>query len=203
MAVCTCISTCTCTSISDIQAYVKIHLSEQILIKIQLTCFETWFYFQLQCFPILHVVEFTSSSSGRMENLEIQNRKRKRKREQKWKQNQTNKWMLQVGKYDWHQYSSSLLCIPCKKDDDSQSPFKKRHNYKEHTCSSDHSFHLNWVWDDALVMQNMFGFVLGCNKPMGNWLKCMCKKCLAARCIVFEKFAEAKRICAQQKQNII
>ena len=151
-----------------------------------------------------------------MENLEIQNRKRKqerkqkrtqnwnrkwkRKREKKWKQNQANKWMLQVGKYDWHQYSS-LLCIPCKKDDGSQSPFKKRHNYKEH--SSDHSFHLNWVWDDAFIMQNMFCFVLGRNKPTENWLKCMCEKCLAAGCIGFEKYAEAKRIRAQQKQNII
>ena len=45
-------------------------------------------------------------------------------------------------------------------------------------------------------MQNMFGFVLGRNKPTGNWLKCMCEKCLAAECIAFEKYAEAKRICA-------
>ena len=39
-----------CTSISDIQAYIKIDLSEQILYKLQLTCFETWVYFQLQSF---------------------------------------------------------------------------------------------------------------------------------------------------------
>ena len=41
-----------------------------------------------------------------MENQEIKNR------------NRTNNWMIQVGKYDWDQYSSFLLWIPCKMDDD-------------------------------------------------------------------------------------
>ena len=41
-------------------------------------------------------------------------------------------------------------------DDDTRSPFKKRHEYKEH--SSYHFFQLDWVWDDALVMQNIFAF---------------------------------------------
>ena len=68
-----------------------------------------------------------------------------------------NKWMIQVGKYDWHQYSSSLLCIPRKMDDDTRSPFKKRYEYKEH--SSYHSFQLHWVWDDVLIIQNIFAFV--------------------------------------------
>ena len=65
--------------------------------------------------------------------------------------------MLQVGKYDSHQYSSSLLCIPCKMDDDTRNSFKKRYEYIEN--SSYHSFQLNCVWDDALITQNIFAFV--------------------------------------------
>ena len=49
---------------------------------------------------------------GRMENPEIWNRNRNR--------NRTNKWIIQVGEYDWNQYSSSPLCIPRKMDDDTQ-----------------------------------------------------------------------------------
>ena len=45
--------------------------------------------------------------------------------------NGTNKWMLQVGKCDSHQYSSSLFYIHRKMDDDMRSPFKKRYEYKE------------------------------------------------------------------------
>ena len=48
--------------------------------------------------------------------------------------------MLQVGKYDSHQYSSPLLCIPRKMDDDTWNSFKKR-------------------YDDALITQNIFAFV--------------------------------------------
>ena len=65
--------------------------------------------------------------------------------------------MLQVGKYDSHQTSSSLLCIPRKMDDDTRIPFKKRYEYKEH--SGYHSFQLDCVWDDALITQNIFAFV--------------------------------------------
>ena len=106
----------------------------------------TW---RLVCFDI-HL------QKGRMENLEIWNPEseigdRNRKR------NRTNKGMLQLGKYDWHQYSSSLLCIPRKMDGDSRSPFKKRHKFKEH--SSYHSLQLDWVWDDVLITQNIFTFV--------------------------------------------
>ena len=46
---------------------------------------------------------------------------------------------------------SSLLCIPRKMDDDTRSPFKKCYEYKER--SSYHSFQLDWVWDDALIIQ--------------------------------------------------
>ena len=74
-------------------------------------------------------------------------RNRNRKRNRNWR----NKWMLQVGKYDSHQNSSSLLCIPRKMDDDTPNFFKKRYVYIEH--SSYHSFQLNWV------TQNIFAFV--------------------------------------------
>ena len=40
----------TCTSISDIQTYIKLDPSEQILLQVQLTSLETWIYFQLQSF---------------------------------------------------------------------------------------------------------------------------------------------------------
>ena len=42
-------------------------------------------------------------------------------------------------------------------DDDTRSPFKKRYEYKEH--GSYHSFQLHWVWDDVLIIQNIFAFV--------------------------------------------
>ena len=84
---------------------------------------------------------------GRMENTEIRNRNRNRNLDRNWR----NKWMLQVGKYDSHQNSSSLLCIPRKVDDDTRNSFKKRYVYIEH--SSYHSFQLNWV------TQNIFAFV--------------------------------------------
>ena len=38
-----------------------------------------------------------------------------------------------------------------------RSPFKKRYKYKELTTY--HSFQLNWVSDDALIIQNIFAFV--------------------------------------------
>ena len=90
---------------------------------------------------------------GRMENPEIRirNRNRNRNRNRKRKRNWRNKWMLQVGKYDSHQNSSSLLCIPRKMDDDTRNSFKKRYVYIEH--SSYHSLQLNWV------TQNIFAFV--------------------------------------------
>ena len=43
-------------------------------------------------------------------------------------------------------------------DDDIQSPFKERYEYKEH--SSYHSFQLN----DVLIIQNIFAFVQGYHK---------------------------------------
>ena len=88
---------------------------------------------------------------GRMENTEIRIRNRNRNRNRKRNRNWRNKWMLQVGKYDSHQNSSSLLSIPRKVDDDTPNSFKKRYVYIEH--SSYHSFQLNWV------TQNIFAFV--------------------------------------------
>ena len=71
-----------------------------------------------------------------MENTEIRNRIRIRNR------NRKNKWMIQVGKCDWHQYSS-VLCIPSKMDDNTRSPFRKSYGCEE-DCSY-HSFHLYWT----------------------------------------------------------
>ena len=61
--------------------------------------------------------------------------------------------MLQVGKYDSHQNSSSFLCIPRKMDDDTRNSFKKRYVYIHVEHSSYYSFQLN------RVTQNLFAFV--------------------------------------------
>lgn len=44
-----------------------------------------------------------------------------------------------------------------RKMDNTRSPFKKRYKYKERTTY--HSFQLDWVSDDALIIQNIFAFV--------------------------------------------
>ena len=97
-----------------------------------------------------------------MENTEIQNPE-SGTRNRNWR----NEWMIQVGKYHWHQNSSSLLYIPRKMDDDMRSPLEKKHEYKEHSTGSYHSFQLNWVWDDARIMKNMFAFV--CRSGQTTW----------------------------------
>ena len=78
---------------------------EWIIIKVLVLCIDqivmnTW-----------DSIDYSSFFYGRMENPEIRIRNRNRNR------NRRNKRMVQVGKYDWHQYSSSLVCIPRKMDD--------------------------------------------------------------------------------------
>ena len=98
-------------------------------------------------YNLMGVWKTRKSGSGTGTGIRNRNRNRNRKRNRNWR----NKWMLQVGKYDSHQNSSSLLCIPRKVDDDTRNSFKKRYVYIEH--SSYHSFQLNWV------TQNIFAFV--------------------------------------------
>ena len=56
-----CISTC--TSISDIEAYIKIDLSEQTCYNYNLPASKLGFISNFSHFTSLHVVEFTSSFS--------------------------------------------------------------------------------------------------------------------------------------------
>ena len=57
------VSISTCTSISDIPAYIKIDLSEQILSNYSLPASKLAFISNFSDFPSLYVVEFNSSVS--------------------------------------------------------------------------------------------------------------------------------------------
>ena len=76
-------------------------------------------------------------------------------------------------KYECFKYGSLININPpppwsaflaCKMD--MQSFFKKGYNYKE--CRRYHSFQLNWIWDDALIIQNIFAFVCRSQQPTGE-----------------------------------